>query len=363
MSARNQDGQLRTLLRKVPKVEIHLHLEGAIPVDTLYHLSQVKGETSVKDPGDVRKRLVYSDFNEFLRVWYWMNSMIQKEEDFEDIAYSVLRNLSKQGVVYVEAFYSPGDYRPQNLSPIGITENILRGKRRAQHDFGIRCQLIVDLIRNLGPTYGRGLLNDLEGYLGRGLIGIGLGGSEAEYPADDYSSVYALARNRGYRVTAHAGEAAGAASIWAAVKRLHVERIGHGLRAYEDPKLVSYLKKRRIPLEVCVTSNVKTRVCASLARHPVRRYFEAGLMVTANSDDPTFFGTDITEEYLTLVRSFRFSPKEMRQIALNAVASSFLPDRAKEQMRHQFERRLDQLGLGDDARTFQVLGFPDDGRG
>jgi adenosine deaminase len=280
-----------------------------------------------------------------------MNSLFQKEEDFENITYSVLRNLSEQEVSYAEVFFSPGDYQKQKLSPDGITENIIKGKERAERQFGNRCQLIVDLVRNYGPAYGIELVKDLEDYLGRGVVGIGLGGSEAEYPADAYTAVYAQARKRGYRLTAHAGEAAGASSIWAAIKKLHVERIGHGLRAFEDEQLVSYLRKSQIPLEMCVTSNVKTRVCGSLASHPIGKYFRRGLMVTANSDDPTFFDTTMTNEYLNLVRSFHFTPNELRRLILNAVRSSFASEADKSRMELEFKKRLDYLGLAGEVWT------------
>jgi adenosine deaminase len=336
-------------LKKLPKAELHLHMEGAIPIDRLLSLAEAKGERGIKNVGDLKKRLTYSDFVGFLRAWTWMNSLIQREEDFEDIAYSVLRGLREQGVSYVEAFYSPGDYQEQRLSPSGITENVIRGIRRAEQQLGIKCQLIVDLVRNFGPAYGQELVRELEGCLGKGLVGVGLGGSEDKYPADDYARVYAEAKKRGYRLTAHAGEAAGAPSIWAAVKKLRVERIGHGLRAYEDQRLVAFLAKSRIPLEMCVTSNIKTGVCRSLASHPVRRYFRQGLVVTANSDDPTFFDTNTTKEYLTLVRNFRFTPSELRQIVLNAVRSSFMNERDKESVELEFGKQLDQLGLAEGA--------------
>ena len=334
-------------LKTIPKVELHLHLEGAIPIKVLLSLAKAKGERGIKSASELKERLAYSDFAGFLRAWTWMNSLVQKEEDFESIAYSVMRALSEHGVSYVEAFYSPGDYQEQKLSPTGITENVIRGVRRAEQRFGIRCQLIVDLVRNFGPAYGQGLVKGLEGYLDKGLIGVGLGGSEDRYPAEPYGRVYADAKKRGYRLTAHAGEVTGAPSIWAAVKKLRVERIGHGLRAYEDQQLVSFLKKSQIPLEMCVTSNIKTRACMSLASHPIRKYFQEGLMVTANSDDPTFFETTITDEYLTLARGFRFAPNELRRIVLNAVKSSFLAEKEKERMELEFANRLDRLGLVD----------------
>jgi adenosine deaminase len=329
------------LVEKLPKVELHLHLEGAIPLQTLYSFALKKGDTSVRDPDDLKRRLTYSNFSEFILKWVWMISFIQSEEDFEEVAYSVLRNLSMQNVRYVEAFYSPGDFRFRGLTPQGITENLIKGKERAFREFGIRSQLIVDLVRNYGPAYGGNLVKELEGYLGKGLIGVGLGGSEDHFPADAYASVYADARKRGYRLTAHAGEAAGAESIWTAIEKLGAERIGHGLRAYEDERLVSLLRERRIPLEMCVTSNVRTGVCRSFEAHPIRKYFDEGLMVTVNSDDPTMFHTSITDEYILLASRFGFDSNELRRLAMNGVGASFMPERDKERLMLDFEREFE----------------------
>jgi adenosine deaminase len=212
-------------------------------------------------------------------------------------------------VKYVEAFYSPRDFtlRNKKLSACGITESFIKGKKRAFDDFGIQSELIVDIVRDYGPRMGISLIKELSRYLGRGLIGIGLGGSEKLFPAGLFTKVYQEARERGFRLTAHAGEADGAKSIWACLNELGAERIGHGLRAYEDPQLISYLQERQIPLEICVVSNIKTRVCISFKEHPVRNYFKEGLMVTINSDDPTMFDTSITNEYLVLIKKFEFS--------------------------------------------------------
>ena len=331
------------LIEKAPKAELHLHIEGAIPFDTLYALARAQGVPGVRNPGDLKKKLTYANFDEFIRVWVWMNSFVQREDDFEEIAYSVLRNLSSQNVRYVEAFYSPGDYRKNGLTSQGITEYLIKGKERAERDFGIRCGLIADLVRNRGPEYGMGLVKELEPYLGKGLIGVGLGGSEDRFPADAYEAVYAEARRRGYRLTAHAGEAAGAPSIWAAIRKLGAERIGHGLRAHEDESLVSYLRRSQTPLEMCPTSNIRTGVCGSLSSHPIRKYFDQGLLVTVNSDDPTMFDTTITNEYSILCDAFHFTWGELRRIALNAVEASFMEETEKADLVHEFEKQFNHL--------------------
>ncbi|MGB3479517.1 MAG: adenosine deaminase [bacterium] len=329
---------------EIPKVELHLHLEGAIPLETLFDFIQKRGgEPSIKNLDDLRRKLNYTEFAHFIDLWVWKNTFIKEEKDFEEIAYQVLCNLSKQNVKYVEAHYAPGDYWRQGLSEQGITECLIKGKKRAHDDFGIGCELILDICRDNGPEKGMERLNMLKPYLGKGLIGIGLGGSEQIYPADPYADVYEEARERGFRLTAHAGEAAGPESIWAAIEKLGVERIGHGTRANEDPQLVSLLKQRQIPLEICVISNVRTGVCGSIEAHPIKKYFKQGLMVTVNSDDPVMFNTTISQEYLVLVKKLGFTINDLKRLSMNGIKASFMSDKDKQLMEDQFEKEWKQL--------------------
>jgi adenosine deaminase len=220
---------------------------------------------------------------------------------------------------------------------------LIKGKKRAFNDFGIRSELIVDLVRNYGPRMAMNLLKELTDYLGRGLIGIGLGGSEKSFPAGLFAKVYQEARDRGFRLTAHAGEADGAKSIWAALNELGVERIGHGLRAYEDPRLINYLQEKQIPLEMCVVSNIKTQVCKSFKEHPIRNYFKEELMVTINSDDPSMFDTSISNEYLVLIQKFGFNLEEIRRVNLNSIEASFMTDEEKDTMKRTFNKEWERL--------------------
>jgi len=339
-------GRLEKFIGEIPKVELHLHLEGAIPLNTLFGFIQRRGNNkSIRNLEDLKKQLVYSNFTQFLKIWLWKNSFITEYEDFEELSYQVLKGLSQQNVKYVEAFYSPRDFtfRNKKLSACGITESLIKGKKRAFDDFGIRSELIVDLVRNYGPRMAMNLLKELTDYLGRGLIGIGLGGSEKSFPAGLFAKVYQEARDRGFRLTTHAGEADGAKSIWAALNELGAERIGHGLRAYEDPRLINYLREKQIPLEMCVVSNIKTQVCKSFKEHPVRNYFKNELMVTINSDDPAMFDTSITKEYLVLIEKFGFSLEEIRKVNFNSIKASFMTDREKGIMKDMFNREWKEL--------------------
>jgi adenosine deaminase len=340
----NSTDKIEQFIAEIPKVELHLHLEGAIPMETLFNLIQRQGrEPSIKTLDDLRRKLVYTDFTHFIEVWTWKNTFIKEEKDFGEIAYQVLGDLSQQNVKYVEAFYSPGDYWRQDLSVQGITKCLIEGKERAFHDFGIQSELIIDLIRDHGPERSMKYLEEVTDYLGKGVIGIGLGGSEQSFPADSYASVYQEARKRGFRLTAHVGEVTGADFIWTVVEKLGVERIGHGVKAYEDSQLVSFLKERQIPLEMCVISNVKTGACKSVETHPIKQYFQQGLMVTVNSDDPTMFNTSISQEYSVLVKKLGFTVNDLKRLSMNGIDASFMSEGDKKLMKSQFEKEWEQL--------------------
>jgi adenosine deaminase len=209
--------QVAQLIRQMPKVELHLHMEGAIPLDTLLSLIKKKGtEPEINTVDDLRRRFTYTDFDNFIRLWVWKNTFITSEHDFEQITYDVLRDLHGQNVKYAELTYSPGDYwrhgapsERKGFPPQKITECIIEGKQRAYTDFGIKSALIVDLIRDHGPEIGMRRIEELSPYLDKGLVGITIGGSEQHHPPGPYAGVYRRAKELGYRLSAHAGEVCG----------------------------------------------------------------------------------------------------------------------------------------------------------
>lgn len=329
------------LVPKIPKVELHLHLEGAIPLPTLFNFIQKK-DSSIKTIHDLQKKLIYTDFEHFIDVWIWKTSFITEEKDFEEITYQVLHRLHSQNVKYVEAFYSPSDFQHQGLSVPKITKYVIKGKEKAFRDFGIQCELIMDIVRGNKVNICMEQIEAVIPYLRKGVIGIGLGGSEQKYPNDLYAPVYKKAQSHGFKLTAHAGEAAGPESIWAAINTLGVERIGHGVRAHEDPRLVSVLKEKQIPLEMCIVSNIKTGVCPSIEAHPIHEYYHNGLLVTVNSDDPTMFNTSLNHEYELLARS-GFTMHDLYQMSMNGITASFLCEKDKQTLKSQFKNEWQTL--------------------
>lgn len=319
---------LQQWFERVPKVELHLHLEGAIPLPALWELmKKYGGDPEVRSIEDLKRRFEYRDFTHFIQTWIWKNRFLREYEDFEFIGEAIAHELKKQNIIYAEAFYAPPNHtRKGRLQTGRITEAFRRGLSRVQ---GIEVNLIADLVRDLGALAAERTLMEVHEVRGFGVIGIGIGGTENEYPPYLFKNVYEKARNLGFRTTAHAGEIADADSIWGAIRELRVERIGHGTRAINDASLIEYLRQRRIPIEMCPISNVRTRSVPSIKDHPIRRFYDAGLVVFVNTDDPAMFNTSMAQEFRVLHEVHGFTPDEIRKLIINAAESSWLPDNYK----------------------------------
>ena len=309
-------------------MELHVHLEGAIPLTALWELICKYGRPpGVATLDDLERRFAYRDFPHFLDTWTWKNGFLREYEDFTFIASAVAADLADQNIVYAEAFYSPGDFAHHGLQPQRLTEAIREGL--SAHADRVHVNLVADLVRDFGPEKGRQWLREVDEVKNLGVVGIGIGGSEQLFPPEPYQAVFREARDRGFKTSAHAGEAAGPDSVWGAVRVLHVDRIGHGTRAAEDPALVSLLAERRIPLEMCPISNVRTGVVRSLSAHPIRTLISAGVLVTVNTDDPKMFDTSLEDEYEGLANELGFTWVELEELNANAVAAAWCPDDEK----------------------------------
>ena len=276
---------------EITKVELHLHLEGAIPYNALWELiCKYGGDSTVPDFELMKRKFEYKDFSHFIETWIWKNQFLHEYQDFTFIAEAVAKNLANQNIRYAEIFFSPGDYKRVGLKTQLLAEAIHTGLSQVKE---IEVALVADLVRDFGPEIGDVILDEVNEVKELGIVGIGIGGSEQEFPPEPFEKVFEKARRFGYKTSAHAGEAAGAESIWGAVRNLRVDRIGHGTRAEEDENLIDYLAEHNIPLEMCPLSNLKTGVIKIFEEHPVRRYFERGLIVTINTDDPMPFVKEI----------------------------------------------------------------------
>lgn len=331
---------LAAAIRALHKVEIHVHLEGAIPLPALFQLVQKYGGDrrtgGVETLDELKEKFRYRDFPHFLSTWMWKNSFIREYDDFTFLASEVARDLASQNVRYAEAFFSPGDFAMLHGLEVGrIAEAVRRGLDSERDRIEVR--LIADLTRDFGPDRGMGWLSEIASSREMQIVGIGIGGSEHEFPPEPYRDVYREARRLGLRTTAHAGEAAGPDSVWGALRTLEVDRIGHGTRASEDPELVRRLSERRIPIEMCPISNLRTGVVPDLARHPIRAFFDEGLLVSVNTDDPKMFETSLEQEYLALVEHLGFTFVEIGALVKNAIDSTWADDATKSRLRDELE--------------------------
>lgn len=321
---------------KVPKVELHVHLEGAIPHEALFELIQkYGGDLSVPDPASLARRFEYKSFPQFIEAWAWKNQFLREYEDFTHIAELMARDMASQNIRYAEVFFSPSLFVRRGLDVQEVTRAVRIGLSRVPE---IDIALIADLVRDYGAESEMVTLEALKEVKGEGVVGVGIGGSEHEYPPAPFSRLFEKAKAAGFHVNAHAGEAASARSIWDAVRDLGVERIGHGTRACEDPELLEYLVVHRIPLEMCPMSNVRTGVVRSLREHPIRPFFEAGILVSANTDDPKMFQTRLADEYRLLEEECSFSRSDVRQLILSTIQAAWLPEERKELLAAAFAR-------------------------
>lgn len=333
------------IIRALPKLEQHIHIIGSTQPETLLWLIQDGGvKSDLKTLEDVKKHYRYTDFSHFIRVYSSVNDIVTKESQYELITYEMLKNEATFNVRHVEAIWSAYDHMRRGLDYIKMLDSINAGIHQAGKDFGVTCTIRVDLVRNYGPEIGAMLLGSIK-EKGDNIVAVDIGGSEDNYPPEPYEAVFRKAREQGLHLVAHAGEAAGPESVRGAVERLKVERVGHGVTAVRDQATIQLLKSRNVTIECCPISNLRTGVIKSIREHPIREFIQNGLKVSLNSDDPPMFGTDMNNEYLALSRELEFTPRELANISLNAVDSSFLPEVSKRELHEIFVDELQRLKL------------------
>jgi adenosine deaminase len=320
----------RAWLHGLPKTEIHVHLEGSIPIDALWEImSGYGGDPEVPSPAALRERFQFKDFPHFIQTWMWKTQYLRSYDDFTLIGEAVAREFHRQNIVYVESFFTPLDHERRGLAPQGLVSAIRRGLSRVPE---VEVRLIADLGRDYGPERTGRMLDELAGIKPGEIIGIGLGGSEQKFPAGPFAAVFERARSLGFHTTTHAGEAAGAASVRAAVELLRAERIGHGTRAFEDPGVVDMLAARGIPVECCPVSNLRTGVVKRMEDHPIRMYYERGIPVSVNTDDPAMFDTSLVEELYSLRARLGFSRSDIVRVLKNGIECAWASAEKKAQL-------------------------------
>jgi adenosine deaminase/aminodeoxyfutalosine deaminase len=325
--------EIKEFIRRLPKAELHLHLEGAILPATLVELS-ARHDARPLTLAEAEALYQFTDFTSFLNAFKAVTRLLIDPEDYELAAWRMMEHLACQGVVHAEVYIAVGviylwrNHDPAAFEPIFAA--LERARERAERELGLSIYWIFDAVRHFTVEEAeRVFLKAAELKPAHpSIIGIGLGGDERRTGSEPFRAFYAAAAQAGLRLTNHAGETTGPEAIWEALA-IGSERIGHAVSALNGPNLLQELKAREVPLELCPTSNVRTGVCPSFAAHPLRRYFDLGLMVTLNSDDPAFFGSDLANEYLLAHTEQKFTRDELRQLASNSIRASFLPTETK----------------------------------
>ena len=320
-------------IKRLPKAELHLHLEGTILPATLAELS-ARHDAQPLTLAEAEAIYRFEDFTSFIEAFKAVTRRLVNPEDYELAAWRMMEHLAAQGVVHAEVYISVGVIYMWRNFDLHCFEPIFAGLERArergERELGLSLYWIFDAVRHFTVEEAERVFNKAAEMRPQfpSIIGIGLGGDERRSGSEPFRDLYARAAEAGLRLTNHAGETTGPEAIREALN-IGSERIGHALSAIDDPDLMRELKQRRIALELNPTSNVRTGVCASFADHPLRGYFDAGLLVTINSDDPAFFGSDLANEYRLAHTVQGFSREELRQLAGNSIRASFLPEPAK----------------------------------
>jgi aminodeoxyfutalosine deaminase len=288
----------------------------------------------------------YKDFTGFLLAFKAVTERMRTAEDYELVTYRMMQKLHAQNVRHAEVYVSVGviHWRGGEFTP--LFEGLERGRLRGENDFGMSLYWIFDAVRHFGIEAAERVLDETIALrkTSGSVVGLGLGGDERKAGPKLFKGVYARAASEGLRTTVHAGETVGPESIWSALRELKAERIGHGLTAVEDPVLVNYLAEHQIPIEVCISSNVLTGCCPSAEQHSLRELFDAGVLVTLNTDDPEMFRTTLSREYQIAQEIFGFNETELKHLVMNSFRASFLPEAKKREGLAKFENQNTATG-------------------
>jgi adenosine deaminase len=334
-------------LRQLPKAELHCHLDGSVRPATLLDLAR---EHHIRMPKDTPEELAEAmraddaqNLEDYLRLFDITVSVMQTADALERIAYELAEDAAEDGVRYIEVRNAPILNVVGGLTLVEAVEAPLRGLRRAEKDFGITGRFIVIALRQFPADHSLEMARLAVEFRNDGVVAFDLAGAEKGNPASVHAAAFTYAREHNLAVTVHAGEGDGPESIRQAVHLCGANRIGHGTRLIEDPDLTQYVNDRRIALEVCLTSNVQTKVADSYATHPFREYFDRGLNVTLNTDNRLMSATTLTDEYVYAAEHLGFTLDELAGIALNGFESAFLPWEERLMLIEEVSDKIDEM--------------------
>jgi adenosine deaminase len=327
----------REWLNSLPKVELHIHLEGSLEPELMFKLAGRNGITvPFETVEQLRAAYEFSHLQDFLDIYYQGANVLQVEQDFYDLVWAYLKKCQQQNVVHVEPFFDPQTHTDRDIAFETVINGISRALKDGEKQLGISSKLIMCFLRHLSEASALDTLNQAGPFLDR-IIAVGLDSSENGHPPEKFSRVFARARELGLLTVAHAGEEGPADYVWTAINDLKVSRIDHGVRSSDDPELIAHLVDTRIPLTVCPLSNTKLRVFEDMSQHNILEMLNKGVYVTVNSDDPAYFGGYMTENFEALAQSLGMTENQAGQLVSNSIEASFADDSRKREMRNLLE--------------------------
>ena len=322
-------------LNQLPKVELHLHLEGSLEPELMFKLAERNNvQLPFANVTELREAYQFNNLQEFLDIYYQGANVLLVEQDFYDLTWAYLEKCYSQHVMHVELFFDPQTHTDRGVPLDTVINGIYGALRDAEFHLEISSHLILCFLRHLSEQAAFETLAMLDPFLDR-IVAVGLDSSEQGHPPEKFSRVFAHARSLGLLTVAHAGEEGSADNIWTAINDLQVSRIDHGVRAIDYPVLLTHLAKTQLPLTICPLSNTKLRVFETMSKHTILQMLAQGICVTVNSDDPAYFGGYITENFLALAQDLDLSETQARQLALNSINASFADEDRKQTMRLQ----------------------------
>lgn len=321
--------EFKTFLAAVPKAELHLHLEAVITLAGVKKLYKTKyGQEMSKE--EQTALFSYDDLNGFIQAFLKIQGMYSSVNDFKLVFDELEKYLVKNGISYAEVFFAPTAFLKLGFKYEEMVKVFDEKIAKIKAKRGITVKLLMDVSRTFGCENAMNNYNLLKQFPSENVIGIGLGGAEAKGPAKEYAPVFQKALSEGYKAVAHAGEDVGPESMWDAINLCHAQRLGHGITAIQDEKLMDELKKSQLPIEICITSNTFTKKIVQKAKdHPVRNFYDRGIMVNINTDDPVFFKTTLLDEFWICHKELNFTMDEIKQLVKNSFNNSFLSDAEK----------------------------------
>lgn len=330
---------IQELIRRMPKAELHLHIEGTLEPELMFALARRNNvKLRFNSVEEVRKAYNFHNLQSFLDIYYEGAQVLIHEQDFYDLARAYLDKVAKENVRHVEIFFDPQTHTQRGIAFETVIKGLHRALTDAEHLYGMTSRMILCFLRDLSAEDAMKTLEQALPFK-QWITAVGLDSAEVDNPPEKFQAVFARARNEGLLTVAHAGEEGPPDYIWQALDLLKVKRVDHGVRSLEDARLMERLRKERMPLTVCPLSNIKLCVFDVIENHNIRQLLDAGLCVTVNSDDPAYFGGYVSENYLAIQRGLKLSPAQMIQLARNSFEASFIPDADKQ----RYYRELEQL--------------------